>query len=115
MQHVPCMPTVPINTDSVHRPHEKPVTFVPGMVTKLLDRREWDDAARAAIRKEGGDLVGVGTWDESTVREKSDLISEAQKNNEKVIIGELMPICSIKHHECAPTGLVTQRQDRLQR
>ena len=100
MQYCTCMPVVPVSGDTTHRPHEG--TYVPGMVTKLLDRREWDEKARAAIQKEGLALIGVGTWDESTVQEKSDLISNAHKSNEKVIIGELMTICSIKHHECDP-------------
>jgi hypothetical protein len=74
-------------------------------VTKLLDRVEMraDPLARAAVKAEGKALVGVGTWDESSVCEKDDLIKWARQNKVTIHLGELMTICSVKFWECHPS------------
>ena len=52
---------------------------VPAAVTKLLDRAEArrNPKAIAALKTEGRMLADAGTWLESTVTEKQDLISLA--------------------------------------
>ena len=72
---------------------------VPLAVTHLLERWEWDDKARQAVRDEGRALVDVGTWDESTVIERDDLLSRARTKGEKLHYGALMSICSVKFWE----------------
>ena len=72
---------------------------IPGMVTKLLDRREWDDKARAALRKEAEALVAAGTWNLDTVREKEELVEESKRTGKPIVLGDLMSIVSIKHFE----------------
>ena len=60
---------------------------VPLAVTHLLERWEWDDKARQAVRDEGRALVDVGTWDESTVIERDDLLSRARTKGEAPLWG----------------------------
>ena len=69
-------------------------------VTKLLSREEMkSQKAQTAIRDEGRALVEEGTWLESTVTEKLDLVDMARKNKESIVLGDLMTICSIKFFE----------------
>ena len=72
-----------------------------GLVTKLLDHKEMrsDPKAIKALQVEGRALADIGTWDESTVAERDDVIREAKENNETIHLGDLLGICSIKHHE----------------
>ena len=44
-------------------------------------------------------MADVGTWDESTVQERDDVIAEVTSNNDTINLGDLLGICSIKHHE----------------
>ena len=71
-------------------------------VTKLLERWEMhsDPKAIAAVKAEAAALVEAGTWDESSVIEKEQLLELAKKSCKKLHLGELMPICSIKFAEC---------------
>lgn len=71
------------------------------MVTKLLDykRTRTDPLAKEALRKEGRALADMGTWDESTVQVLEDLLKEVQKTGERIHIGQLLGICSIKYWE----------------
>jgi len=71
-------------------------------VTKQLDRKEWNDKAHDAIRTEGRSLIDCGTWLESTVTEKDDLLARARKTGEDIHVGDLLTICSVKYWECAP-------------
>ena len=70
-------------------------------VTKLLDRKDhWrDPLAKEAIRTEADDLVKRGTWLLDTVVEKRDLIKRAKASGQKIHLGDLNPICSIKNSE----------------
>ena len=70
-------------------------------VTKLLERWEMhsDPKAIAAVKAEAAALVEAGTWDESSVMEKEELLELAKKSCKKLHLGELMPICSIKFAE----------------
>ena len=80
-------------------------TGIPAAVTKLLDRGEAarDPGAKAAVRKEGDALVAEGTWKLDTVIERDGLIELAKANHEKIHLGELMTICSIKYYEKGPS------------
>ena len=90
-----CHPAVPTG----HIDHVG--TEVPLTVTKLLDRAQWKDDSKAieAVRLEGRKLVEAGTWDEGSVIEKDDLIAQAKKSGQRIHLGQLMTICSIKFAE----------------
>ena len=45
-------------------------------------------------------LVDAGTWQWRTAIEKDDLIARARAKGEKIHLGDLMSICSIKFWEC---------------
>ena len=74
---------------------------VPAHVTKLLSRKEMlaDPKAIGAIQNEAGGLIQAGTWDLSSVRSKQSIIEECKANSTSAHFGQLMTICSIKHHE----------------
>ena len=73
---------------------------VAAAVTKLLDRSEMSaPKAMEAIKAEGRALVAEDTWLESTVIEKEDLITKARASKERIHLGDLLTICSIKHFE----------------
>ena len=55
--------------------------------------------ALQAVHKEAEALRAAHTWDESTVIEKDQLVARARASGETIHLGELMSICSIKHHE----------------
>ena len=76
---------------------------VPGLVTKLLDRKEYKTNPRAiqAIKEEGQGLQEAGTWDLSSVREREDLIAWSKETGTEIVLGDIMAICSIKFHEMA--------------
>jgi len=76
---------------------------IPTLVTKLLDRKEMlhDIRAREAIKYEGQALLDKGTWLTETVMEKEDLLAWAQKTGNKIHLGDVMTICSIKFWERA--------------
>ena len=71
------------------------------LVTRLLERSEMlgSEKALEAIRKEAKGLEDKGTWDTSSVCEKSDLIAASRRDGIKVHIGQLMSICSEKFAE----------------
>jgi len=72
-------------------------------VTRLLDRKETraNPKAIAAVRTEGRALADAGTWLESTVTEKTNLVNWAQTSGTHINMGELMSICSVKFSERA--------------
>ena len=72
-------------------------------VTRLLSRQETmaNPKAKEAVRKEAQGLVDKGTWDLSTVIERSDLTAGAKKKGIKIHMGQLMSICSEKFAEMA--------------
>ena len=78
-------------------------SLVPGLVTKLLDRREYlsNPDAIAAVAKEIKGLQDAGTWDLSTVTEKEDLVCQSRSSGESIVLGDLMSIASIKFAEMA--------------
>eukprot|EP00973_Karenia_brevis_P029955 4130658-Karenia_brevis.AAC.1 len=58
--------------------HPEGLDYVPGAVTKVLTREEIlaDHRNLDAIQAEGEALRSVGTWDESTVMKRWDLVNE---------------------------------------
>jgi len=121
------MPCIPVQAQHVHRecvehpadfaasPMTEPIGFVMeqeecafappvhAMVTKLLDRAETNRNPRAiaAVKAEADALVDAGTWLESTVIEKDELLKQVGKSGERIHLGELMKICSVKFFEMA--------------
>lgn len=110
----PAMPCVPV-TPQDHREKE-PDLGMPGvghyptgtsvgpisaLVHKLLSWKEtrFDPKAVAAVREEVQALADVGTWDESSVTARDDLIEWAKTNKIKIVVGEGLGICSIKNSE----------------
>ena len=66
---------------------------------KLLDRSEWKEHPEAIKSNEKQGLLANGTWDESNIRPKSEILAEAQASGKKIHIGSLMSIVSIKGFE----------------
>ena len=73
----------------------------PAFVHKLLDRAEWKGHPEAlkVIENEKQGLLANGTWDESKIRPKSEVLAMARASGTKIYIGSLMVIVSIKGHE----------------
>ena len=65
---------------------------------KLLDRNEWNGHPEAlkAIENEKQGLLANGTWDETDIRPKSEILAMAKSSGKKIHIGSLMVIVSIK-------------------
>ena len=59
---------------------------VPGLVHRLLDRKEWagQPGAYEAIKKEKDGLVGVGTWLEEEIISKNDGLAWATRTSNVV-------------------------------
>ena len=109
---LPCVPCVP----QIHREKDSkpsvPIDVlmyetgmkevkVPGLVHRLLDRKEWagQPGAYEAIKKEKDGLVEVGTWIESEIVSKKDVLSWATRTSNVVHFGNLMVILSVKGSE----------------
>lgn len=73
----------------------------PAYVHKLLDRSEWKNRPEVdhAIQSEKAGLLANNTWNESAIRPKSEVINEAKRLGQKIHIGSLMVIVSIKGYE----------------
>ena len=68
---------------------------------KLLDRNEWKGHPEAlkAIENEKQGLLANGTWDEFNIRPKSEILAMARSSGNKIHIGSLLVIVSIKGFE----------------
>ena len=75
-----------------------PEIRTPAFVHKLLDRNEWKGHPEAlkATENEKQGLLANGTWDESNIRPKSEILAMAQSSGNKIHIGSLMVVVSIK-------------------
>ena len=109
---LPCVPCVPqLHREKDSRPtvpidvlmHETGMreVKVPGLVHRLLDRKEWagQPGAYEAIKKEKDGLVDVGTWIEDEIVSKKDVLSWATRTSNVVHFGNLMVILSVKGSE----------------
>jgi len=100
---VPAMPTMPCANG--RRPHvlddELPLSAV---VARLVGKAEIRStpAAQEALLKEWTKLRQAGCWDESKVREWSDVASEARRDNTTMHVGLIFEICVEKGSELAP-------------
>ena len=56
-------------------------------------------AAKAAVEKVWEKLEKIPAWDQTKVRNKSDLIDEARKEGRKVHFASLMDLCHLKNAE----------------
>ena len=76
----------------------------PAYVHRLLDRSEWRDRPEVleAINSEKQGLLANGTWDESKIRPKAEVLAEARAKGQKIHVGALMVIVSIKGYEKSP-------------
>jgi len=59
-------------------------------------------ARMSAINSEKQGLLANGTWDESTIRPKAEVLAEARAKGQKIHVGALMVIVSIKGYEKSP-------------
>ena len=109
---MPCVPSMPqLHREKDSKPsipldvlmHESGMTEVkiPGLVHRLLDRKEWagQPGAYEAIKKEKDGLVGVGTWLEDEIVSKKDVLAWATRTSNVIHFGNLMVILSVKGSE----------------
>ena len=54
----------------------------------FLERTRFDPKAVEAVKAEVQALADLGTWDESSVTSRADLIEWAQKNKIKIVVGD---------------------------
>ena len=82
----------------------------PAYVHRLLDRSEWKDRPEVldAINSEKQGLLANGTWDESKIRPKAEVLAEARAKGQKIHIGALMVIVSIKGYEKSPSEWIVK-------
>ena len=81
---IPCMPTIPFERS--HRPKHAH-TFAPhALIVRPLNKKhiQADLVATASINKERKRLRDRKAWDESTVREWSDVAADARRASEEV-------------------------------
>jgi len=101
---VPAMPTVPVR--NCHRVKAADGIFpFPAMVARPVSRQEVAKlpAAQAALQKEWDRLRAAGCWDETKVREWSDVASEARKTGKIAHMGRVFALCVEKGSEL-PAG-----------
>ena len=112
---LPCVPSFPqVHREKDAKPsipidvlmHESGVqeAKVPGLVHRLLDRKEWagQPGAYEAIKKEKDGSVDVGTWIENEIVSKRDILDWATRTSNVVHFGNLMVILSVKGSELSP-------------
>lgn len=101
---IPAFPTMPF-TDQSHRERVSHLNDVPPSIMALIHRQltreeiRQDPQALKAIWEEGEGVRARGVWDDSTVREKADLIQEARREGKEIHIADIMAIASVKHWE----------------
>ena len=103
---VPGYPSVPLDIAIFNVGCQEVVT--PAYVHRLLDRSEWKDRPEVldAINSEKQGLFANGTWDEPKIRPKAEVLAEAQAKGQKIHVGALMVIVSIKGYETIPSEWV---------
>jgi len=81
------------------KPDVMPIGFA--SVARTLNKVEIRSSkgAQAAVRKELDKLRAAGAWDESKVREYSDVAREARRTGKTVHFGRVFPICVEKDAE----------------
>ena len=69
--------------------------------------------ANAALVKEWDALRKAGCWDESRVREWSDVANDARRNDSKTHVGRIFEICVEKNSELAPDNPARKFKGRV--
>ena len=89
-------PSVPLDVAMSHVGCKGLVTAA--YVHRLLDGSEWKDRPEVldAINSEKQGLLDNGTWDESKIRPKAEVLAEARAKGQKIHVGALMVIVSIE-------------------
>ena len=87
---IPCMPTVP--AERSHRPKLTHTYARNALTVRPFNKKQAqaDPAAAASINKEWKRLRDRKAWDETTVREWSDVAADTRRNNEEVHMGMLL-------------------------
>jgi len=87
---LPGYPLVPLDIAMLNVGCQEITT--PAYVHRLLDRSEWKDRPEVleAINSEKQGLLASGTWDESKIRPKAEVLAEARAKGQKIHIGALM-------------------------
>ena len=103
---VPGYPSVPLDIAMFNVGCQEVVA--PAYVHRLLERSEWRDRPEVldAINSEKQGLLANGTWDESKIRPKSEVLAEARAKGQKIHVGALMVIVSITGYEESPSEWV---------
>ena len=99
---IPAMPCYA--TSRKHRQKVATTTFLlPACIARPVGRKELfsSDAAVGALHKEWGRLRDKGTWDESVVKEWSQVAREARETGRTIHLARLFGICVEKGSELA--------------
>ena len=77
---------------------------VQGLVHRLLDREEWIGQASAieCVRGDKDGLVNAGTWIESQIQSKADVLAWSRRTSNSAHFGSLMVLVSAKGAELSP-------------
>ena len=96
---VPAMPTV--KTPFPHRTKDQFWPLYNAMVAKILTPKEARACPQAveSLRKEFESQRSKGVWDESRVREWSEVAAEAKKSGKTAHVGTIFGIAAIKNYE----------------
>ena len=101
---LPAMP-VHAHTHDAHRPHIPMFEFpFNALVARPVSKAEIrnNPKADAALMKEWDALRKANCWDESKVREWSDVAREARDKDQKAHVGRIFEICVEKGSELSP-------------
>ena len=79
-------------------------------VAKVLNKKEIaaSKEAQASLDKEWDKLLNKKTWDQERVTECRRVVDEARRKGEKVHIGRIFEICTLKGSELRFSGWVTR-------
>jgi hypothetical protein len=86
---VPGYPLVPLDIAMLNVGCQEIIT--PAYVHRLLDRSEWKDRPEV-LEAINSELLANGTWDESKIRPKAEVLAEARAKGQKIHVGALMVI-----------------------
>ena len=112
---LPCRPSMPQSQRENNTHPLKPINVllfetsakevkVQGLVHRLLDRKQWlgQPSAIECFRGEKDGSVNAGTWSESQIQSKADVLAWSRRASNSVHFGSLMVIVSVKWAEMTP-------------
>ena len=105
-KRITIIPAMPCQTQigAKHRPKTHTSSFmIPACVARPVGKQEIasEPKAQAAIQKEWANLRLRKVWDDSIVREWSDVMHDARKKGTNTHLGRLFGICAEKGSELA--------------